>query len=61
MPPKAQVDPASLDDSPAAVQQRANTASIAEFELPKTTLAKLAKGSVREARISVMRRAHDYV
>lgn len=46
MPPKAQHIPTLVDDSPAAVQQRANTASIAEYELPKTTLAKLAKGSV---------------
>jgi DNA polymerase epsilon subunit 3 len=46
MPPKAQAQAAAVDDSPVAVQQRANTVSIADFELPKTTLTKLAKGSV---------------
>lgn len=46
MPPKAQTHSTVVDDSPAAVQQRANTASIADYELPKTTLTKLAKGSV---------------
>jgi hypothetical protein len=45
MPPKVYVAPVD-DNSPAAVQQRAHTTSIADFELPKTTLTKLAKGSV---------------
>ncbi len=38
--------PPVLSDSPAAVQQRANSAGIGEFELPKAGLVKLAKGSV---------------
>jgi hypothetical protein len=44
MPPKIMVAP--VDNGPAAVQQRAHTTSMADFELPKTTLTKLAKGSV---------------
>jgi DNA polymerase epsilon subunit 3 len=44
MPPKIIVPP--VDNGPAAVQQRAHTTSMADFELPKTTLTKLAKGSV---------------
>lgn len=32
--------------SPAAQQQKANSAGIADYELPKTSLTKLAKGSV---------------
>lgn len=46
MPPKAHLHSTVSDDSPVAIQQRAYTASIADFELPKTTLTKLAKGSV---------------
>jgi DNA polymerase epsilon subunit 3 len=44
MPPKIIVP--AVDNGPAAVQQRAHTTSMADFELPKTTLTKLAKGSV---------------
>jgi len=47
MPPKIVAPP--IDNGPAAVQQRAHTSSIADFELPKTTLTKLAKGSVRDS------------
>lgn len=36
--------------SPALQQQLANTEGMSEFELPKTTLAKLAKGSVSRKR-----------
>ncbi|GFZ45492.1 hypothetical protein JCM24511_03218 [Saitozyma sp. JCM 24511] len=32
--------------SPAAQQQKANSAGIADYELPKTSLTKLAKGSI---------------
>ena len=51
MPPKgstkAAAPPVDLSELTAAViQQKSNTASIADFELPKTSLTKLAKGSV---------------
>jgi hypothetical protein len=50
MPPKgSKVVPAPPPTVPASAseqQQQANTPGIADFELPKTTLAKLAKGSV---------------
>lgn len=42
-PPSA---PAVDPDSPAAQQQKEFTQGISEFELPKTTLTKLAKGAV---------------
>ncbi|RXK39769.1 hypothetical protein M231_02962 [Tremella mesenterica] len=41
-PPPTTTDPSS----PALVQQNAHSSSIADFELPKTTLTKLAKGSI---------------
>jgi DNA polymerase epsilon subunit 3 len=41
-PPAAAAGPLS----PAAQQQKANSAGIADYELPKTSLTKLAKGSV---------------
>ncbi|KAK1925461.1 histone-fold-containing protein [Papiliotrema laurentii] len=42
-PPSA---PAVDPDSPAAQQQKEFTQGISEFELPKTTLTKLAKGAI---------------
>lgn len=39
--------PAANPDHPAAQQQQEHLEGISEFELPKTTLMKLAKGSVR--------------
>ena len=51
MPPKgsklAPPAPSPAPTTPAAVQQQANFAGIADYELPKTSLTKLAKGSVR--------------
>ena len=41
-PPQAPTGPLS----PAAQQQNANLSGISDYELPKTTLTKLAKGSV---------------
>jgi len=41
-PPVPEADP----DTPSALQQAEYTQGLSEFELPKTTLAKLAKGSV---------------
>ncbi len=51
MPPKgAKLGPPAAPtidpDSPAAQQQKEFTQGIGEFELPKTTLTKLAKGAV---------------
>nr|XP_031858773.1 uncharacterized protein CI109_005869 [Kwoniella shandongensis]KAA5525845.1 hypothetical protein CI109_005869 [Kwoniella shandongensis] len=51
MPPKGATShppkpPSNVPLSAAAQQQRANSAGIAEFELPKTNLTKLAKGSI---------------
>ncbi|ORY29339.1 hypothetical protein BCR39DRAFT_174537 [Naematelia encephala] len=50
MPPKGAKlapPPSVIDDqSPAAVQQTSVLSSIADFELPKTNLTKLAKGSI---------------
>lgn len=45
--------------SPALQQQLANTEGMSEFELPKTTLAKLAKGSVSRKRSAHSRIAAD--
>lgn len=36
----------AVPDTPSMAQQRLHTAGLADFELPKTTLTKLAKGSV---------------
>ena len=51
MPPKGMKvvpPPVAPDvDSPAAQQEAAHTAGMAEYEFPRTTLTKLAKGSVR--------------
>lgn len=44
MPPKASTSEAP--PSPASMQQRPFMPGIAEYELPKTNLIKLAKGSV---------------
>jgi DNA polymerase epsilon subunit 3 len=41
-PPPVPIGPPSAAEE----QQQANSGGIADFELPKTTLAKLAKGSV---------------
>jgi len=38
--------PAANPDTPSAQQQQEYTQGLADFELPKTTLMKLAKGSV---------------
>ena len=53
-PPPALPDP----ESPAMVQQNANSSGIAEYELPKTSLTKLAKGSVSVYRAEVLFHAH---
>lgn len=46
MPPKASTTTNDAPPSPASVQQRPFMPGIAEYELPKTNLIKLAKGSV---------------
>jgi len=52
MPPKGATKaalaaaPPPENESAAAAQQRANTPGIADFELPRTSLTKLAKGSI---------------
>lgn len=46
MPPKASTSTTDAPPSPASVQQRPFMPGIAEYELPKTNLIKLAKGSV---------------
>ena len=50
MPPKGvKIAPPAVApdvDSPAAQQEQTHLAGMAEFELPRTTLTKLAKGSV---------------
>ncbi|EKC98053.1 hypothetical protein A1Q2_07599 [Trichosporon asahii var. asahii CBS 8904] len=45
MPPKASTTTNDAPPSPASVQQRPFMPGIAEYELPKTNLIKLAKGS----------------
>lgn len=51
MPPKGvKTLPPAVDpdvDSPAAQQEQSHLSGMADFELPRTTLIKLAKGSVR--------------
>lgn len=58
MPPKGVKllpPPATIDvDSPAAQQEQASLAGMAEFELPRTTLIKLAKGSVSRVKASLI-------
>ncbi|OCF37681.1 hypothetical protein I316_00808 [Kwoniella heveanensis BCC8398] len=45
-PPQPSKPAAKVKLSAAAAQQKANSAGIAEFDLPKSTLSKLAKGSL---------------
>lgn len=51
MPPKGSTihppkPPADAPPTAASIQMKANSLGIGEYELPKTTLTKLAKGSV---------------
>ncbi|KIR52782.1 hypothetical protein I315_04645 [Cryptococcus gattii Ru294] len=52
MPPKGSTihppkPPADAPPTAASIQMKANSLGIGEYELPKTTLTKLAKGSLR--------------
>lgn len=54
MPPKGSTihppkPPADAPPTAASIQMKANSLGIGEYELPKTTLTKLAKGSVSQS------------
>lgn len=58
MPPKGSTihppkPPADAPPTAASIQMKANSIGIGEYELPKTTLTKLAKGSVSRQCLAV--------